>query len=131
MSTRPYLKPEQVIISGDMSADITSGVTILQQKSLVCYQLSWAGTSPVGTVSVQGSNDYSLNADGSVNDPGTWTTLTLNVNGTPSTTISISGNSGDELIDPIGPTGLYAIRLIYTFVSGTGTLQSFIAAKVT
>jgi len=131
MSTRPYLKPEQVITNGDMSADITSDVTILQQKSLVCYQLSWTGTSPVGTVSVQGSNDYSLNADGSVNDPGTWTTLTLNVNGTPSTTISISGNSGDELIDPIGPTGLYAIRLIYTFVSGTGTLQSFIAAKVT
>lgn len=131
MSDRPYLAPEQVITNGDMSGNITSLVTLLKQRTLASYTFSWSGTSPVGTVSIQGSNNYSLYPNGQVNNAGTWTTLTLNVNGTPSTTVAISGNTGSTIIDPIGPTALYAIRTIYTFGSGVGTLQSYFVSKVT
>lgn len=131
MSTRSYSAPQQVITNGDMSDDITSMVTVLEQKTVASYQFSWAGTSPVGTVSIQVSNNYSLYPNGTVNNTGTWTTLTLNVDGSPVTTVDISGNAGDTLIDPIGPTAGYAIRAIYTSGSGVGTLQAFACFKVT
>lgn len=128
MSTRPLLDPFPIITNGDMSGNITGLVTIINQPSMLSYGLSWAGTSPVGTVSVQGSNDYKANPAGGVSNAGTWNTLTLNYNGTFVTTIPVSGNTGNGLID-IGPTGIYAIRLIYTFGSGVGTLQATINAK--
>jgi hypothetical protein len=112
-----------------MAANITSSVTVLQSITGVSYALSWAGTSPVGTVSVQVSNDYSLEPTGAVNNSGTWTTVELNVAGVPSTTIAITGNTGTVFID-IERIMAYAIRLIYTAGSGTGTLQAVINGKV-
>ena len=106
-----------------MSGNLTSAVTILQSLTLVSYSLSWTGTSPVGTVLVQVSNDYSLNANGTVNNAGTWTTLTL------STSASVSGNTGTGFIN-LGTVAAYAIRLLYTATSGTGNLNVVINAKV-
>lgn len=96
---------------------------------MISYGISWAGTSPVGTLSVQVSNDYSQNEAGGVADPGTWNTLTLDVAGTPTTSIPVSGNTGNGFID-ILQTGAYAMRLVYTATSGTGLMQATIAAKV-
>lgn len=129
MSTRTTLRPYSVITNGAMAANITSSVTVLQSITGVSYALSWAGTSPVGTVSVQVSNDYSLEPTGAVNNSGTWTTVELNVAGVPSTTIAITGNTGTVFID-IERIMAYAIRLIYTAGSGTGTLQAVINGKV-
>lgn len=130
MSTRTTLRPQLVITSGDMSASLTSKPTILQSLTGVSYQVVWSGGStPVGTLSVQASNNYALNPDGTALNAGTWTTLTLSVNGTPSTTIAVSGNSGSALIDPIN-TDAYAIRLIYTAASGGGTLNVTFNGKV-
>jgi len=111
-----------------MSGNLTSLPSIIQKCSRVSYGLSWTGASPVGTVSVQVSNDYSQNADGTVRNPGTWTSLYLNVNGTPSQTIAITGNTGSGFVD-IETTGAYAIRLIYTSGSGTGSLNATVAGK--
>lgn len=129
MAFRPELKPFLVITDGDMSGNITSDPTIIQKISMLSYSYSWSGSTPVGTVSVQVSNDYSLDAQGNTANAGTWNTLTLNVGGVPSTTVAVSGNTGNGFID-IDQLGAYAIRTIYTAGSGTGTLQCMIAGKV-
>lgn len=129
MSTRTNLRPQPVIVAGSMAGNLTSAVTILQSLSQCSYSLSWTGTSPVGTCSVQVSNDYAQNAVGGVANAGAWTTITLNQSGTPSTTIAISGNTGNGFID-INDTAAYAIRLIYTAGSGTGTLNATFNGKV-
>ncbi len=130
MSTRTFLKPYSVITNGDMSAtSITSAVTIMQSISGVSYQLSWSGSTPIGSVALQFSNDYSLNPDGTVNNSGTWTTATINVAGFPVSSAPVSGNTGSGVID-VDRTNTYASRLVYTKASGTGTLQAVIMGKV-
>lgn len=129
MSSRTSFRPQSVITNGDMSGNLTSSVTVLQSLTRFSYAAKWAGTAPVGTMSVQVSNDYSLNANGSVNNAGTWNTLTLQYNGTLVTTVPVSGNTGNGFID-VEVSAAYATRLIYTFTSGTGTLNATINAKV-
>jgi hypothetical protein len=129
-ASRPILSPYQIVgglepgaVSGNMAASITSPVTIIQNLSQISYDVSWAGSSPVGLVTVQASNSYSQYADGSVDNPGDWNTLPL------SATASVSGNTGSGVIDILA-SGLYAIRLVYTPVSGTGTMNVTITGKV-
>ena len=137
MSTRTNLRPQIVIPnaqgspanSGSMAANITSAPTILQSLSACSYALSWSGSSPVGTVSIQCSNDYALNANGTVQNAGTWSTMTVNLAGSPTTIIPITGNTGSGFID-IDQTAAYAICLIYTYTSGTGTLTAVFNGKV-
>ncbi len=124
MSSRPQFTPYSVITSGDMSqATITSLPTIIQKLSMISYDVSWSGTSPVGALTIQCSNTYSQNADGTVRTAGNWNTMTLN------TPANVSGNSGTGFID-VDATGAYAIRLVYTKTSGTGTINAVINAKV-
>lgn len=128
MSSRPIAAPYQVIggstgTSGDMSASITSTVTVIQNLSMISYDISWTGTAPVGIMSVQVSNTYTQNGNGSVRNAGNWTTLTL------SSTPTVSGSTGNGMID-VDATGAYAMRLVYTRTSGTGTMSATISAKV-
>jgi len=130
MSSRPLVKPHSVITSGDMSAaSITSDVTIVQQLSNICYSYSWTGSTPVGTLKVQASNDYSIDPGGVVLNAGTWNTLDLEVNGSVVSSIDVTGNTGNGMIN-IANLAAYAIRTVYTKTSGTGTLQAIIVAKV-
>lgn len=119
---RPYIKPQPVVINGSMGASVTSDVTILAQKTGASYDVSWTGT-PTGTFSVQMSNTYSLDAKGAVSNAGNWTTVTL------STPITAAGSADNALINLAG-LEVYAIRLVYTRSSGTGTLNATIACKV-
>jgi hypothetical protein len=95
--------------------------------SMIGYGVVYTGT-PVGAFSVQISNDYTQNGDGTVNNPGTWTTITLQYMGTPVTSIPVTG-AGTGFID-ITDTSAYAIRLVWTPTSGSGTLTATINAKV-
>jgi len=106
-----------------MAGNIISAVTVVSQLTMISYDITWAGTTPVGVMSVELSNSYSLNVDGSVRNAGDWTTLTL------SSTPSVSGNTGHGFID-IDATGAYAMRLVYTRTSGTGVMNAVINAKV-
>jgi hypothetical protein len=125
MSSRPLIKPFQVITNGSMSSSIISDVTIIDNISVISYDISWSGTSPVGTMSVQVSNTYRENANSTaVAVAGDWTSLPL------SSTPSIASNSGNGAID-IDVTGFNAIRLVYNFISGTGTMNAWLSAKVT
>jgi hypothetical protein len=124
MSSRPQLDPINVLPNGDMSqASLTSAVTIIKKISMMSYACSWAGTAPVGTISVQVSNDYTINSAGVTANPGTWSTLTL------SGPTNVSGNSGTGFID-LDQLAAYAIRLVYTKTSGTGVLNVVANGKV-
>lgn len=138
MSSRPQIDPHTVIPSpnaspansGSMAVNITSEPTIILKLSMPSYSYSWVGSSPVGTVSVQISNDYKKSSTGAVLNSGTWTTIYFQLNGTAMVNSApVSGNSGNGFIDvPI--TGAYAIRTVYQATSGTGTLTAIINAKV-
>lgn len=123
MSSRPLKQPYSVITNGNMAGNITSAVTVMSNLSMISYSISWAGSSPVGVMSVQVSNDYSQNGDGTARNAGTWNTLTL------STTPSVSGSTGNGFID-VSASAAYAMRLVYTRTSGTGTMQALIHGKV-
>lgn len=138
MSYRPLIQPYVVIPNAfgspangnSMAANITSAPTIVQNLSAVCYSYSWSGATPVGTISIQGSNDYKLASDGqTVINAGTWTTLTFLLNGTAVQSAPISGNTGNGIID-ITTTAIWALRTVYTATSGTGTLTVVLNAKV-
>lgn len=130
MSTRPQIKPFIVINAGDMSGSLVSTITIVDNLTVYNYSYVWSGTSPVGTVSVQASNDVKLLANGTVdpNNTGTWNTLPLSSAGNLVTTVALSGNTGNGMID-VAPQGAYAIRTIYTFASGVGSLTATVIAK--
>lgn len=132
MSTRPYFVPYPVINAQSMGASITSAVTVIQKLSMPSYSYSWTGSTPVGALSIEVSNDYAQNSDGSVKTAGTWTALYVVIGGgdpTPVNSIPITGNTGTGFVDvPI--TGAFAIRTVYTRTSGTGTLTCILAAKV-
>lgn len=132
MSSRPLAGPYPVIgsfqgqnsgISGSMATSITSEVSIIPNLSMVSYDISWTGTAPVGTMTVQISNTYVESPDGSIRNAGNWTTLVL------SAPTPVSGNTGNGAID-VDATGFYAIRLVYNRTSGTGTMVAVVAAKV-
>jgi hypothetical protein len=106
-----------------MTTSVTSTPTIIQNLSMIGYDISWTGT-PTGTFSIQISNTYALNAAGVVTNPGDWTTVTL------STVPAATGSPGNGFID-IDAMSAYAIRLVYTAVSGTGVLNAVVSAKVT
>lgn len=130
MSTRTVLRPHVVITGGDMSAaSITSEATILQGITNIGYEVSWTGSTPVGTLVLQVSNTYSVNATGAVERAGTWTPVPMDVNGAYATSIAISGNTGKGYIDVTLHAG-YAAQLVYTKGSGTGTLNATISGKV-
>lgn len=123
MASRPLITPHQVITNGNMSASITSEVTVITNVTMVSYSVSWTGTSPSGVVTIEVSNDYSKNAAGQVQNAGTWTELPL------SAACVVSGNSGNGMIE-LTDIPAFAIRLKYTRASGSGTMQAIIVAKV-
>lgn len=130
MSTRTSLRPQLVINASSMAAaSITSSPTILQSLTIVNYSVTWSGTTPIGTLQVQASDDYTIASDGTPGNAGTWNPLPLDLAGASVTSIPITGNSGKGMID-IDGLGAYAIRLVYTKTSGTGTLSATIVGKV-
>lgn len=129
MSTRTALRPQVVINNGDMSANITSDPTVLQSLSCGSYEIVWSGTSPVGTLSFQVSDDYKLTPAGTVENAGHWVTAPVSVSGATVTSIAVTGNSGTGFIEILG-TGAYAVRLVYTASSGSGTMTATINGKV-
>ena len=125
MASRPIFSPYQVFVNQSMATSVaTSAVSIIQNLSQVGYDISWSGGSgaTAGTFSVQVSNTYTQNSDGTVRNAGNWTTLTL------SSTPTVAAASGNGYID-IDAISAYAIRLVYTPSGGAGTLNATICGK--
>ncbi len=129
MSTRTTLRPNTVISAGDMSAaTVTSTATILQSITSLNYAVTWTGTTPIGTLAVEASDDYKADG-GAVLNAGTWNVVPLNLAGASVTSIPITGNTGNGMID-IDGIAAYAVRLLYTKTSGVGTLVAVVTGKV-
>lgn len=105
-----------------MATSLTSEVTILKQKTGAGYDISWTG-APVGVFSVQLSNTYALDSQGNVSNAGHWTDVTL------TGTVAPAGSADNGFINLAGLEA-YAVRLVYTRTSGTGTLNATICGKV-
>jgi hypothetical protein len=93
----------------------SSELSIVQDVSScvrLCVQAVWSGTSPVGVLHVQGSNDG------------------IHFNDDPEVTpIAISGNSGSALVK-INNCSYPWLQLSYVFTSGTGTLSAQVSGKI-
>jgi len=99
----------------DMSGDFTTeptNILYMDNASLIC---TWTGTSPVGAISVQVSNDSS-------NPPTKWETLTLDG------TATVTGNSDNGSIN-LNQLSFAWIRTVYTRASGTGTMTIDMTTK--
>src|SRR4029077_10198555 len=103
-----------IIINGDMSGNITSSVTIddvttssynIDSIRSYCVQAFWSGSAPVGSLSLNGSLD--------------------GINFVSVATLSVSGNTGSDMFNVEFPAYSY-VQLVYTFTSGTGTMQASI-----
>lgn len=124
MSSRPLLTPYPVISSGNMSSPIISKVSIIQNTTLISYDVSWSGVAPVGAITVEVSNTYAVNDQGEpINNNASWTAITL------SAPTSVSGDTGSGFIQ-LSDLSSYAIRLVYTPTSGTGMLKATVVGKV-
>ena len=130
MSSRTTLRPNSVILNGDMSGNLTSQVTILQGITIVSYTYAWAGVLPVGNITVEVCNDYAVGPNGqTVASPGTWIQIPFEVNGSVVTSVPVSGNNGGGFLRLFAP-GSYSIRTLYTATSGTGSLTATINGQV-
>jgi len=136
MSTRTNIRPQRVIPSpqgspaggSSMAADIISAPTIMQSLTVANYSVSWTGATPVGAIVIEASNDFTLNPQGGVSG-GTWNALPLSLAGQTVSSIPVTGNTGNGMID-IDTLGAGAIRLRYTATSGTGALIAYVSGKV-
>lgn len=116
------LKRFQIISAGDMSqSSITSAVTNIEFMDNIGIQLNWTG-SPSGTFAIQVSLDYDQDNNGNVINAGNWVSVTL----TPTPDTSVSPPIYIDMNQLSSPW----IRVVYTKVSGTGTLNAFIAGKM-
>lgn len=105
--------PGTPIHATSMAASITSDAVLLEFEDNPDIQVVWTGT-PTGTLAVQVSLDPTNLG---------WQTVTFSPAPDQPT-----GSSGSDYFS-INQTGAAYIRLVYTRVSGTGTLSAKIAAK--
>lgn len=129
MSDRPIIAPslnKPLINAVSMNGNITGPATIIQRLPGISYDIAWTGT-PTGTFSVEVSNTYSQNADGTVANAGNWTILPTSA--FSGTYPAPAGSPGNGFLDVVG-TEAYAVRLIYTRVSGSGALTVIPCSKV-
>lgn len=123
------MRPKRLETAKSLGATFTTVPTVLQSISGVNYSVSWSGTTPVGTITIEASDDYVPDTDGSPNSSGTWNPVPLMINGVYGTTIAVSGNTGKGMIDIYG-IAAYAVRFVYTRSSGTGTMNVVVTGKV-
>lgn len=102
-----------------VSASFNSTPTSLKKLDNVSYQYNVTGAL-VGTVSVQTSNDYVQNSDGTINFAGNWITI-------PSFTGVING-TGQGVLELVTMPALW-MRTAFTYTSGSGTMNIIVDAK--
>jgi hypothetical protein len=119
------LQPIYAIVNGDMSQpSLTSQVVEIKNQDNVGIQLDWTG-SPTGTFAIQISSNHKQQQQGQDTDvtvPGSWTTLPLNP------AITATGSPDTAYVDLNQMSAMY-VRVVYTMVSGSGTLNCVIVAK--
>lgn len=106
------IAPVQIIESGDMSADITSSVLVLQWMDNAGLQIEWASTDAIGTIEVQASVNgvtfYALTFSTALTQP--------------------NSNNGGYLVN-LNQFPFRYFRVFYDRTSGSGTLNVWATVK--
>jgi len=100
----------QLVSAGNLASNITSAAQQLNQMLMCSIQAVWSGSSPSGTLKLQISNDDS-----------NWTDYS-------GSSQSVSGNTGSIMWN-MSATPFPWIRVVYTAVSGTGSLNVTVNGK--
>lgn len=115
------LFPIPIFVNALMTTTLTSKAYKINLQDNIGIQLDWTGT-PVGTVTVQISSDHIQDLNGNIQNAGHFIALPLN----PS--IAATGAASDAYIDLNQMTAQF-VQVVYTFTSGTGTLNGTLVAK--
>lgn len=121
-SRKSNLVSFKTLASVSMVSTVVSSATNIAYLDNVGVQFNFTGNS-IGSFSVQVSIDYAQDTQGNVTNPGTWVPLTL------SPTPSANAAAGSIYID-LNQLSAPWIRTQYVANSGTGTLSSYITAKM-
>lgn len=118
MGRKNVIKTHRIFDAQSIASTVTSDITNVINLDQASIFISWTGSSPVGVLTVEATND-----DPSQNIPvATWRSLDFG------SAINISGNSGShDLI--FNELPFAAIRIKYTATSGAGNLTATISAK--
>lgn len=111
----------QVVTDADMTFNIVSEPFNLHNCASCILHLGWIG-NPTGPFAVQISTDHQQDLEGNVQNEGEWDELPISKN------IEAFGVAGTANIEILKTSAPY-IRIIYAAVSGSGVLNTFIAAK--
>ena len=125
------LKQYELVAAASMTTSITSPVTSIEFLDNIGYQIDYSG-SPVGTFSVQVSADYNQDYQGNVMNAGSWVTVPVTYwNGTTfvdSTTIPTTVSS--PVFVNLNQLSAPWVRVVYTFASGSGSLNIWVCGKM-
>jgi hypothetical protein len=121
MSSTRMLPKFQVMTALAATGNLTSTPTNATGMDNLVYQINvTAGGAPTGTFKVQASVDYEQDSQGNVTNAGNWVDV-------PSATAAITTNGSYRIALTALPDPW--CRLAYTFTSGTGTVNAFVAGK--
>lgn len=117
MARKNIILTHKIFQSTDISTNQTSGNTNTANLDSGSIYVEWTGSSPVGVLTVEATNDDPTSPAGAV-----YRELSFG------NAINISGNSGNhELI--LNQLPFRAFRLVYTASSGTGSITATLTAK--
>lgn len=127
MSSRPLLKPQQVMVDQVADQNRTSLVTNINMVSMISYNVFWEN-GVTGDFSVEVCNDYvaPVGVQNYQLDSGHWVPLVLTAS------VTAAGVADSALIDVVLTSACY-VRLVFTDTSGgvgTGLINAWIAGKV-
>ncbi len=108
----------KMLDASDISTNSDSAKTNVEGVDEATIFVNWAGTSPVGTITIEASNSDSNDFATSLE---VWNELDFG------SAISVSGNTGDHQINFTSMPFKY-IRFRYAATSGTGALTARINA---
>ena len=100
----------QTVVNQSMASSFVSTTLDIDEVTSYSIQATWTGT-PVGTVKAQGSNNVALLG---------WTDITDSIS-------AVSG-PGTYLLNVERPSYSF-VQFVYTFTSGTGTMNAVLNAK--
>jgi hypothetical protein len=111
------------IVSGDMSANIVSPVTVAQYFDNIGFQIAWASADAIGTIAIEGSIDYQERGPLGV-PSGTFYALTFDpILNQP------NSNNGGYLVN-VNQFPFTAYRVTYTRSSGSGAMTVYWTGKM-
>lgn len=112
----------KLISAGDMStASITSIAQQVMYLDDIGIQINFTGT-PTGSFEIQISADHVEDAQGNVKTAGNWVPMTF-------TTAPVASGAAGSIYLDIATLSAPYLRVVYTRVSGTGSLDVFVTGK--